>query len=66
MSGFCISFIYLGTTYSFDRICLVANRVDDAMEFLTELVVQAILKEFVRQVTSHWWVVPNISKPICC
>ena len=34
MSGFRISFIYLGTTYSFDGICLVANRVDDAMEFL--------------------------------
>ena len=34
MSGFRISFIYSGTTYSFDRICLVANRVDDAIEFL--------------------------------
>ena len=34
MSGFRISFTYVGTTYSFDRICLVANRVDDAMEFL--------------------------------
>ena len=34
MSGFRISFIYLGTTYSFDRICLVANRVNDAVEFL--------------------------------
>ena len=34
MSGFRSSFIYLGTTYSFDKICLVANRVDDAMEFL--------------------------------
>ena len=69
MSGFRTSVIYLGTTYSFDRICLVAKRVEDAMENkfppnLNELVVQAIFKEFVRLATSHWWVVANISKPI--
>ena len=34
MSGFRVPFIYVGTTYSFDRICLVTNRVDGAMKFL--------------------------------
>ena len=34
MSRFRISFMYAGTTYSFDRICLVEKRADDGMEFL--------------------------------
>ena len=69
ISGFRITFMYVGTTYSFDRTCLVANRVDDAMEFLQAWINRSFrrfLKEFVRLTTGHWWVAPNISKPIRC